>query len=367
MEFANSCIANAKAFYNEMPDTDIKFLFFFANDLSQPKIRSVFRRWNVEGDTFYVIEGLQSGRNAFYMYIYKESIMKYFVRVRPLLTSSIDDAAILASSDKGDVNHGDHVTAGIRRQRTPGQALFSTHSTKYVDDVGDFNFSRHIAECNVLLTASTKDHDVTTFGAQRCEMRVPESRDTMGYIYDSSHVHALHQLSQAAQGVHTGGGNRNEPKRRYHVHKGKRYLVRRGKDCRFIDCRRKQSGSTKKRVIIQRGGAYNGVTFMSDAFIAFLVEHVVKQVQVAMPYLEAACIIYDELDDLCEGASEHIVMVYEFAHWRNVFYLKAHDALVSCYVETAPQGAIVTPEERQTHDAFKRSVASLVQTVSVVS
>ncbi len=352
MEFIN----NVKALYSGLPNTDIKFLFFYANDLSQPKVRSVFKRWTVGRETFYVIEGLQSGPNAFYMYVYKESIMKYFVSIRPTVGSSspiIEDAVVLASGDDGKVNHGDHVTVGILRQRTSGQALFATHSTKYIDDAGDFNFRREIAECNVLLSASSKDYDVATFAAQRCG-RIPESRDTMDYIYDTAHVHALYQISQAAHGIHTGGGKSNEPKRRYHVHKGKRYLVRRGKNCRFIDCGR------YRKVVIQRGGSYHGVTFMSDAFIAFLVEHVVKRVQSAMPYLEAACIIYDELEDICEGASEHIVMVYEFAHWRNVFYLKAHDALVACYVESAPQEAVITPEERQTHDAFKRSVASLV-------
>lgn len=364
MDFATQCIANIKAFHDGLPDTDIKFLFFLATDLSRPKVKTVFKRFVVDKQTFYVMEGIQNGKNSFHLYLYKESVLKYFVRVRPLLSASAEhDATILASGDDGEANHGDHVTFGITRQKVPDRALLYTHHTRHIDDCGDFNFRRDVAGCNVLVTPESKDDDLAAFGSLRCGRSPATTSDTMGSVYDAAHVHALYELSRIAHGVQSGGGAASA-KRRYHVHKGRRYLVRRGKNCRYIESVASGKG---KRVVIQRGGSYNGVTFMSDAFVAFLVDNIIRKVQTAMDCLEAASIFYDELDETCEGASEHIVMVYEYAQHRNVFYVRAHDALVACYVESAPVDAVVTSEERRTHDAFKRAVASVVQTVTVAT
>lgn len=47
MDFFTQKLNNAKAFYDRLPDTDIKFLLFLASDLTRPKMKTVFKRWTI--------------------------------------------------------------------------------------------------------------------------------------------------------------------------------------------------------------------------------------------------------------------------------------------------------------------------------
>ncbi len=77
MDFFTQKLNNARTFYELLPDTDIKFLFFLASDLTRPKMKTVFKRWYVGRDSvFYVIDGIQNGRNAWYMHVYQQTLLK---------------------------------------------------------------------------------------------------------------------------------------------------------------------------------------------------------------------------------------------------------------------------------------------------
>lgn len=131
--FGTQCIERLETYYNNLDDTNIKFLFFLADDLQRPKMKCVFKKWNVGGYTFYLTEGLQNGRNGWYVHIYEESLLKYFVRISTPSTYGIHNVTIQEQSASGDVNHGDHITFGVVRQRVTSNALLLTHLTRYID------------------------------------------------------------------------------------------------------------------------------------------------------------------------------------------------------------------------------------------
>ena len=357
-DFGQQCINNLKSFYENQTNTEIKFMFFLASDLSKPKIKDVFKRWTIGKNTYFLIKGLQTGRNAWYVHIYEESRLKYFVKITKPYSNSLYDVKIIHTKADSDVNHGDHVTFGITRQKLPSNALVLTHWTEYIDDSGDFNFRREASQCNFIVNEKNIHSlldDPSSFKNKRCE-RTP---GTMESNYTSNQLQLLYNLSRIATGIQAGGGCVAKEKRKYHTCKGKRYLIRKGMNCRYIN-----RGYNK--IIVQKGGEYNGVTFMSDVFIKFMVEHLIKKVQKTKPFLEAVQIIYDEFNELGDDANDYIVIVYEFEQSRTVFYLKAQDAFVSCYVETKthedPMFAI-NPEERQIYDVFKHNMSLIVDSV----
>ncbi len=374
MDFATSCISNLNAHYDTLLDTDIKFLYFMADDLAKgifkPKMRQVFKKWRTDDETFYLIHGI-NGRNSWNAHVYRETILKHFVRIVDSVSSPAGTAPLiydveLLQDDAGDVNHGDHITFGITRQRAAGTALLLTHRTSYIDDAGDFNFRRETCECNFVLTQDTAASVVESkrsFLDTKCG-RTPGTMDTMGSVYvtvDSTVIHALATTAVLGHPM-TGGGGRSHcaETRRYYTYKGRRRLIRRGDNCRYIDC------GNGRRKVVQRGGAYHGVTFMSDAFVTFLAEKLFKEVQRTQPWLESVRLMYDELDELGEGSNRYIVVAYEFDVKRNVFFIAAHDALVACYVENLPTSAAsaVTPEERHVHGRFMASAAAMVRAIA---
>ena len=138
-------IQNMTAYINKLPlNPSISFLFFYANDLNNPKIRNVFKSFDVGTTKCYII----NGNTANNYYIYYESTINYIVNV---ISSSVNNQnAIIYDVDiighGGTVNHGDHIDFGIIRNRV-GNIILKTHKTKYTD-IGNFVFDRSIESCN---------------------------------------------------------------------------------------------------------------------------------------------------------------------------------------------------------------------------
>jgi hypothetical protein len=157
--------------------------------------------------------------------------------------------------------------------------------------------------------------------------------------------------------VHKGG------KKGYSTINGRKYLNRYDEHSKFVRTTRQQ-----KKVVL-RGGNYNGVTFFSETFIAFLGNYILKPMKEIRGDLETIQIVYDELGLLSED-NAHMLIIYDFSEYRrNVFYIKVQEALVACYAEglvASGQKSNLTKYEEDVYASFqemlnmqKRNVRSL--------
>lgn len=360
-DFGKQCLQRLHTFYEDLPKTSIKFLFFLASDLSTPRVKDVLREWSIGKKTFYVMQGVQDNS----MYIYQESKLKYFVTYQDIYDNAYKVKIV---GKGGDVNHGDHVDFSVSRQRIKSNVLIKTHMTTYVDELGDFEFEKSSPQCNTILNEGNMHvlRTITAFQEQNCQEKtntgIRVCRDTFGTIYDDTCVLPIYILCRIVTGletsvVHKGG------KKRYSTINGRKYLNRYDEHSKFVRTTRQQ-----KKVVL-RGGNYNGVTFFSETFIAFLGNYILKPMKEIRGDLETIQIVYDELGLLSED-NAHMLIIYDFSEYRrNVFYIKVQEALVACYAEglvASGQKSNLTKYEEDVYASFqemlnmqKRNVRSL--------
>lgn len=193
-------------FMNKRPFSQTKFLYFNANDLTQPKVKDRFRVFEIDSVPCYITPGY----NKNFWYVYRESVIKYLVNVK-LKNGMVYDVNIVGSGPSHDVNHGDHVDIGIICTRSQ-DIVVKTHKTLYVD-LGNYVFDRRAPECNFLYDPS-KLSDEKTFDTTRCvDVNNTYCNDITNIYKDSLDrkiiLHLCKTMSTSQPGgrkKHVGGG-----------------------------------------------------------------------------------------------------------------------------------------------------------------
>lgn len=345
---------------NVLTHTKIKFLFFNALNLNQPMIRDELRYCSSQKS--YVAESCQ--KNGFY--VYRESVIKYLVtnvqRVSP--SAAVSTATITGHSSQSDVNHGDHLTFILLRKRSPKDSVVvKAHKTTYEDLSGSFVFSRYNDECNFTFDK------VSCFPIQsiQCESSkgLLKGITLAQEIQEKEDQKMIEKLLNVMSGtdITSGGakGKRNNEKVRY---KNRYYVLRKG-------VRRGQYIQMKggNKVYLQSGGSYKDITFMSDTFLSFLSNTLFTKVRDLRADLYSITIIYDELNECKVGGHEHIVILYDFEHDRNIFYLDTALVLKACYAESKIMSGGVdqlTSEEKECYKRYQDLINVVVSPVLVV-
>jgi hypothetical protein len=349
-----TCLTNLEDFRNNAPETSIKFLFFYSTDLARPKIKDVFRKWN----DHYLLPGVTVNN----VYVYRESSIKYLVSaaVSTGRTNEYNVTIQQRNNTNGDVNHGDHVDFGIRRQRD-GSVLVLSHKTHYWDTTGNFEFDRRVRSCDFKIRNTTDIGTLAHFSRNTdcTEMSgvVTGQVHNMYSVQDVSTVYGLCKIMTEGY-VATLGGSLPKPKR-YMYHNSKRCLLRSRGGQHFVR-------THKKDVFLQKGGAgYKGITFVCDAFISFLSERFFKPLYaVRGTDLISAQLIYDELNELSQNGNRHFVLLYDFERGtRNIFYINFVLASVSCYATDLlkkSNEAVLTAYEKRCLNRFDEMYSSLI-------
>ncbi len=330
-DFGTECILRLKSFYDLLPDTSIKFLFFSADDMTKPKIKTNFKKWSFDKTVHYLTKSIHCGPYQWGLYVYRKTDIKYFVTGASTMTftpNATNDVMIVKKSKDGDVNHGDHLTFLLFRQRTKENCLVKTHLTKYqegdLDTIARFDFERDVKHCNFIMK-KTECLDMlkslNTFKEMSCERG--EINPSKVFQKDKKRLVALYNLcKQVFQIIPQVAGNRKTSKKPF-----------------------------------QKGGFYKDITFMSDTFIRFLTIRVFQKVKTKEPLLENIQVFFDEQNELGPKTNHYIIVVYDFHDYRNVFYLDTTETFVSCYVEEQMgHTAYLTQEERRIHREFMTKI-----------
>lgn len=184
---------------NKQPLVPIKFLYFHSSDLTKPRVRTAFKRFSVNGNDFYIVEGVT--RNFFY--VYSESVIKYLVNLVPTSDADVYDATIVSQGSGYDVNHGDHIDISIIQMRN-NETLVKTHKTAYID-IGSFVFVRTAPQCN-FVSSPSKLADVDNIKCELLNGRLQGNR--MKDVYDAKDLDAIRFLFDIATKVTPGGARR---------------------------------------------------------------------------------------------------------------------------------------------------------------
>lgn len=195
-------LKNLTLFMNKQPLSNVKFLYFNASDLKQPKMRDTFRQFTVDSTNCYII----NDKDKNYFYVYTESVIKYLVNIK-LKTGLVYDVHIVNSGSQYDVNHGDHIDFGVIKTRE-NQIIVKTHKTLYTD-LGNFVFDRSGPECNFIFD-QTKCSNENTFDSTKC-VRIDNSVcGEITNIYDAFDRHIILHLSQEMSAKRALGGSKRK-------------------------------------------------------------------------------------------------------------------------------------------------------------
>jgi hypothetical protein len=352
---------NLTSFRDSLPETGIKFLFFYASDMTKPKVKDTFRTWNTTNQTHYVLKGVTPNIT----YVFRESVIKYTVSSMIRSLKPYEHNVVIDSrTTQGDVNHGDHLDFAIIRKRD-GSILVKSHFTFYHDYADNFNFTRSSKECNFILNEPKTTKALDEFVRQTyCEDISGPTQITMELMYSDSNVRDIvHRLTNVLLGRTLSGGGK--PKRKYVLHKRKRYLVKRGLNGR------KYIATPAGHVYLQKGGTgYKGITFFNDRFITFLTEWILQPVANLRSDLSTIQVIFDEENDVCQDGNTTIVIFYDFIEYtRNVFSVDAKMAIVACYAEeqiSKGNANNLTEYERSCAQQIKQITGSIARRVQEV-
>jgi len=305
MDYAR-CAEHLAAFAESLPETGVRFVRFAVGAAPE---RGALRKWTVNGTRCYL--GPDEARDSWC--VYRESA------VRRALARRV--------SEWGDC--GNHVAFGIARG--PGGAIVvQTHKAVYAEIPPEpgtgLTFSRDgSAACNFLFGET----DSESFGKTKCygKSALMEAE----YSGDPFSIDIVQGLYRAL-----GGGDEAA-------------AVVGGDAPRCAD-----------------PVAYKGVTFVSDAFVRFLSEKLFVPMRRLRDDLASAQVLFDEYNELGEGANRHVVVMYDFADdWRSLFYVHTAAALAAAYAAENP--TVANAYERRCLQGFDRAVAHPVTGIAAAA
>lgn len=382
----NSCISNLNKLISGLESTDVKFLFFLASNLDEPKVRTSLKRWFINDQEFFIMYGLDKA----HVYVYRKSELTVLVEfadqtkapkpgsfLSPSASlknafNSFQDVTIL-DPYSGDVNVGNHVDFGIIRQRKkPGEntekILIKSHYTSYTN-LDLVPVTRNEDRCNfVVKDQNFNDYDEfcktgceSTYGAKLGEIHNV-------YLNPEDRLVVFHLCKTAFYGLVTGGSAT-----KYMTYRGRKYRVRKGKrGGEYIQL----SGNLKKYIKNtkrQAGGApltYGGISFMTDTFVQYLSENIIQPVGHLRPYdLISVKVFFDEKNELSPNGNRNIVVIYDFDYSSsNIFYIDTIMLLTACYADTTIKNnpsVILSPEEQASLESAKSIFKMISNTAAV--
>lgn len=188
-------VSNAIAWVSKLPLTNVKFMYFNANDLRSPKVITPLKQFQTQKNKkFYITNGEAMN----FLYIYMESVIKYLVNLKPTGKATIYDANILDSGPSYDVNLGNHVDIGIIRMRD-GNTLLKTHKTFYTD-IGNYVFDRTAPFCNFVFDPTS----VPSLENTRCQLPNGSYQGMMNNVYTQDEMDAIKTVCQNMLVTHGG-------------------------------------------------------------------------------------------------------------------------------------------------------------------
>lgn len=311
------CFANFIKFLNSLSYTSIDFMFFYAHDLSVPKIKSKFKLWNVDNIVYYISEGVQ--KNA--LYVYKKTHLQHLIKILPGQNAQCTQTE---NANTKKVNHGDHLDFQINKMKN-SKVLVKTHFTQYTDILGDFTFSRDDPKCNFTLDESkVKNKSLDEF------LKLNTCDDIKGQ--------PLQKIKE----------NTEYPE---FVKKNVYSL------CRIlVDDTYNSSVNVKKNI---KGGGnpmtYKSVQVMSTDYMQFLRQKIFANMVDTRKDLQSITMIYDSNNELTSKGSKNICGLYDFEdNTRNIFYIDVEISLVAMYAEQA--NGILTQYEKSCKNQFNTYV-----------
>ena len=180
--------------------TNIKFMFFNANDLKQPKMKDTFKLFSIDNKNCYIINGEHNN----YWYIYYETNIQYLVNI---IGQSIGnnnciiyniDLVEQGSTVNHDVNHGNHIDFGLIKLRS-GNTVVKTHKTIYTD-LGNLVFDRDTPTCNFIFKVDT----LTNFENIACERLDGSICGYLSLIYNQFDKEILRHMCSMMTTTHGG-------------------------------------------------------------------------------------------------------------------------------------------------------------------
>jgi hypothetical protein len=293
--------ANLTAFVKRLPQSHVKFVFFFADKMDSPRVITTCGKHK---DWFLV-----PGQTRNYCYAYVRSDLVYVVtRMRlkqkdTVVLYTAEMSRVRPETDPKDVAYlGNHIDFSIQDTRgltaTTGSAVYyNSHWTEYFESADSpFTFERRaIDDCNFI--AATKP-----FGKTVCVDRYNVPKHKLDYVFkDKKHQEIIEDLWKASEGKHV--------------------VVTRG-------------GAPGSEVPPVGYKSYKGIHTLSPVFFEFMNRFIFSELwhKVVSEPLHVYQ-IFDEGNELdAIGGNKAIHYVVEFNEQRSIaFSVSSHRALKACW------------------------------------
>jgi hypothetical protein len=280
-------IRNVDAFADSLPMSDVRFLYFRetedakGNVAFRPRLNKTARMWmdaRLKSQPVYLVPGIRPDVHSRYVYVYKESALKYAVYLDDdkvtgfnlLPTLSSMNLKQNAGNGYVEANWGDHCTVGVELNEDENEWMFMTHLTAYKarkSDATKYIRDKYI-ECNMMMSdvISNKTQCYEKYSLHPMEYSL-DKYESRGNDYDIIRtLQLLHR--KIAGGVKAGGGEVVAYKgRRYKVSlgvRGGRKITVDGKIVRLPRPKMQKGGSDKTRHHVHDGFAEDFVQFIHD-------------------------------------------------------------------------------------------------------
>ena len=154
--FYLQCKENLCNFVNQLQPCNVAFLFFYAND-DKPCIVCTTRKFSLNNNNYYVVQGMQTN----FCYFYSDKNIKFLVKHCQLLKNApaqIYSVNIVSEDYDGpdsvdSVFLGNHLDFSVQISKKSGP-FFKIHYTEYEARGDSTLFNRNVNECNIDI-----DHD----------------------------------------------------------------------------------------------------------------------------------------------------------------------------------------------------------------
>lgn len=313
-----SCIHNLDTLMTNLETSDVKFLFFFASKLDEPKVRTSLKRWHINDNEFYIMYGLDKAN----VYVYRKSELTVLVDAFDSFTEVITCNHV----DFGIVRHRN------RPDETMDKILIKSNYTSY-SNLDIVPATRNEDHCNFIVK-DQNFNDFDEFCKTACESTYGAKLGELHNVYpDPRDRLVVFSLCRAAFYGCVGGGG----------------------------ARANSVGAPL---------TYGGVSFMTDTFVRYVSENLIQPVEQLRPYdLISVKVFFDEGNELSHRGNRNIIVIYDFDRSSsNIFYIDTLMLLTACYAEEAVKNnpdVVLSPQEQTSLDSARRIFWMISETTAL--
>ncbi len=286
-------INNLERFVHSLPPSSIRFLYFNkdSNGSWYPRVNKIAKIWKNHGTPYKNPFYITPGRTSNFIYIYRESSIKYDVYLNDQGNVQAYEKPNLhyhqAGGEKLQANWGDHYTVGLERDVEDNLFYFRNHRTRYVYDPKKTQYYPKRLFCDTLF------HPTNIHEKSICYMDGNPTTMTLD-MYNQGGVdpYAIPMFQAIVKQIVTpsrrGGGM-------YMYHQGRKYKIRQGpKGGRYILVHQ-----NKKYITTSFHGGYSMFTQdgFAELFASFLRECLVSKISQQIEYLEEVVYVDDDGSD----------------------------------------------------------------------